>query len=135
MPREKKLRRQLKISEATLKEIKIIQDTQPFNFLAKPDHPDGILSVKINGQLIGWGQIRQGANNEVEIERIEILKQYRKRGLGRKVIGKINAILLRRRVRQIILYGELANGFYNKTNFRPTNFMGERIASFKKRKK
>ena len=138
MPREKKLRRQLRIQDASPEDFLTIIESNKFERLAKPDTLRKIKSIRIGKELVGWAQISHGQQGEAEIERIEILPKYGKRGIGRKVLGKLSAILLREKARKIILYGAIANGFYNKTNFRPTKHtehINEREAIFRKKHK
>jgi ribosomal protein S18 acetylase RimI-like enzyme len=135
MPRAKNLRKQLKISFSTPDELMEILETEKFKRLVKPQTMKRIMSIKIGEQLIGWGQINHGQQGETEIERLEILPQYEGKGFGKKVLGQFTAILLKEKARRIILHGGKANGFYNKTNFRPTNFKDEREAVLKKQKR
>jgi ribosomal protein S18 acetylase RimI-like enzyme len=91
------------------------------------------LSIKIGKNLVGWCQIGHYSNGESEISRIEILPQLEKRGLGRKILGKLSAILLREKAKRIILHGGKANAFYDKTNFKKTGHRDKRQAFFKKK--
>jgi hypothetical protein len=135
MSRAKNLRNQLKINFATPDEVMEILKTEKFKRLVKPQTMKRLMSVTLDGKLIGWGQINHGQQGEAEIERLEILPQYERKGFGKKVLGKFTAILLREKAKRIILHGGKANGFYNKTNFRPTNFKDKREAILKKQKR
>jgi GNAT superfamily N-acetyltransferase len=144
MPRHKSLRKQLKIEEASPEEIKEILNQKKFNRLNKGLTNHGLFSVKLGGELVAWAKVGQAYEKQVEIERLEVLPKYERKGIGKKILGRLNAILLRRKINQIILKGTRPNKknkrgsvtFYEtQTNFKKLKRSEFREAQLKKRKR
>ena len=135
MPREKKLRKRISLVEPTGEDMDKIFHEDYFQGVVPPARSAEILSIKYGEKLIGFASILRGPGRQAEIESIEILKEYQRRGLGRKVLGKISAMLLRQKIRhQYLTSTASARTFYDKTNFKEQKGTNERVAVFKKRK-
>jgi predicted GNAT family N-acyltransferase len=73
--------------------------------------------VYYNGESVGTGRVRvvEGVG---KLERICILKQYRKYGLGKVIIEALERIVEKRGVSSVKLHGQVqAQGFYNKLGY------------------
>jgi GNAT superfamily N-acetyltransferase len=136
MPRDLALRKRLKIREASPEDIDKIHDEKLFKDIYKPDIEKGLFSIHLDGKMIGWGQMNS-MGWEGEISRIEILPEFRGKGIGRKAIGFFNAVLIKRKVKEIVTYHtKKSSSFYDHaTNLKPTGYMNERRAYFHKKRK
>lgn len=138
MPKEKSLRNSITFSKATQEEFLEICRTRGLTReVIAPIHSQGIITVKKEGKIIGYVQVTKRKNKdkrgEVTIERLAILPEYQDRGLGKKILGKINAMLLRKKQTTARLYGSNAAGFYMKTNYQPTGKGDEFRAALKRK--
>lgn len=73
--------------------------------------------VYYNGEPVGTGRVRvvEGVG---KLERICILKQYRKYGLGKVIIEALERIVEKRGVSSVKLHGQVqAQGFYHKLGY------------------
>lgn len=86
--------------------------------------------VYYNGQAVGTGRIR--FIQEVgKLERICILEPYRKFGLGKAIINKLEEMAEEQEVAQVKLHGQTqAEGFYKKLGYRTSSkpFMEDGIS-------
>ncbi|MCM3784563.1 GNAT family N-acetyltransferase [Neobacillus mesonae] len=74
--------------------------------------------VYLEAQVAGTGRIRF-VNGVGKLERICILKPYRKFGLGRIVINSLETIAKEKNIEQVKLHGQThAEGFYQKLGYK-----------------
>lgn len=92
----------------------------------KCDH----ILVYYNGKPVGTGRVRS-VEDYGKLERICILQEYRKFGLGKVIIAKLEEIAAKREDLQVKLHGQTqAEGFYKKLGYETASdvFMEDGIA-------
>lgn len=62
--------------------------------------------VMDGGNVIGTARVRFLADNQAKIERMAILKPFRRKGIGRGIISFLIAESKRRRVKHVILHAQ-----------------------------
>ncbi len=74
--------------------------------------------VKDKDRVIGTARVLFLAMNQAKIERMAILKPFRRRGIGRKIISFLNEELRNRKVKQVILHAQYpVVAFYKSCGF------------------
>ena len=69
--------------------------------------------VKDGERVIGTARVLFLANNQAKIERMAILKPFRRKGIGRRIISFLNEELIKRQVEQVVLHAQhTVGGFY-----------------------
>jgi|GEM_PF-1848575 len=135
MPRQKSLRNSVTIEPATKEDLRIILNPFHFNQIAEPVDSRGILAIKKDEKIIAYAQASILGKTGF-IDRIEIRKEFQRRGLGQKIVGTINAAFIRKGIQQARLYGVgKTNDFYDHTNYKPFGTGGEFNTTLKKRPK
>jgi len=77
--------------------------------------------VKDGNRVIGTARIRFPATNQARIERIAILKPFRRRGIGSNVISFLKEDLKSRQIEHVILHAQCAvTEFYKSCGFEET---------------
>lgn len=77
------------------------------------------LIARLGEEPIGTARIRY-VNNEAKLERISILKTYRKRGFGKKLVKKSIGYCEKKEVSKIFLHSQIyLQSFYEKIGFKP----------------
>ncbi len=73
--------------------------------------------VYYNGKPVGTGRVRK-IDAGAKLERICLLEEYRKHGLGKEIIGKLEAIAQSWEVQHVMLHGQThAESFYQKLGY------------------
>ncbi len=62
--------------------------------------------VKDKEKVIGTARIRFLVTHQAKLERMAVLKHFRRRGIGRGIISFLNEELKRRQVRQVVLHAQ-----------------------------
>ena len=74
--------------------------------------------VKDGERVIGTARVRFMSASQAKIERMAILKAYRRRGIGRGIISFLSEELRSRQVEQVVLHAQYsAVGFYESCGF------------------
>ena len=74
--------------------------------------------VKDGERVIGTARVLFLANSQAKLERMAILKPFRRRGIGRGIISFLNEELKNRGVAQVILHAQcVAAAFYKSCGF------------------
>lgn len=74
--------------------------------------------VKEGDKVIGTARVLFLADNQAKLERMAILKPFRRRGIGRRIISFMNEELRNRQVKQITLHAQYAVvAFYESCGF------------------
>ena len=74
--------------------------------------------VKDGERVIGTARVLFLANSQAKLERMAILKPFRRRGIGRGIISFLNEELKNRGVAQVILHAQCAAAaFYESCGF------------------
>jgi len=74
--------------------------------------------VKDGERVIGTARVLFLANSQAKLERIAILRSFRRRGLGRGIISFLDEELKNREVAQVILHAQCsAAAFYKSCGF------------------
>ena len=77
--------------------------------------------VKDGARVIGTTRVRFLASNRVKIERMAILKSFRRKGIGSNIISFLKRELEKRHIKQIILHAQCAVAeFYKSCGFEET---------------
>jgi predicted GNAT family N-acyltransferase len=63
--------------------------------------------VKDGERVIGSARVQFLANNQAKLERMAILKRYRRKGIGREMLLFLDAILKDKQVQQVIIHAQL----------------------------
>jgi len=121
MPTQKSLRRAIKITAPTKEDLELILSGKKFTQITEPLDKRGIIVVKKDGKLIAYAQVTHYTPaGFAYIERLAVLPNYQLRGLGKKLLGEINARLISQRIYNVALQGiGKTNSFYEKTNLKP----------------
>jgi len=87
------------------------------DFDGKDDESDQIIAY-INNHPVGTARIRYIDNVTDKIERMAVLKEFRKRDIGKQIVKYISNYIKRKGLKKIILNAqESARGFYEKLGF------------------
>ncbi len=120
---------QLKIEKIKLKDLKIVNDIlrevglKPYpDFKIFIENSENFLCLKvILDEIIVGGVVLSIVGNESEIFDIFVSENYQKRGIGGKLLGEVEKILVERGVRKIFLEVRKSNkkaiSFYEKNGF------------------
>ena len=74
--------------------------------------------VKDGQRVIGSARVRLLADNQAKLERMAVLKRYRRKGIGREMLLFLNAVLKDRQVQQVIIHAQLeVVPFYKSCGF------------------
>ena len=75
--------------------------------------------VVVDGdRVIGTARVLFLATNQAKLERMAVLKPFRCKGIGRRVISFLNEELRKRQVKQVVLHAQYsAVGFYKSCGF------------------
>jgi len=75
--------------------------------------------VVVDGdRVIGTARVLFLAANQAKLERMAVLKPFRCKGIGRRVISFLNEELRKRQVKQVVLHAQYsAVGFYKSCGF------------------
>jgi predicted GNAT family N-acyltransferase len=74
--------------------------------------------VKDGKQVIGSARVRFSADNQAKLERMAILKRYRRKGIGRKMLLFLDAVWKDRQVQQVVIHAQLeVVSFYKLCGF------------------
>ena len=77
--------------------------------------------VKNEGRVIGTARVRFLANNQAKIERLAILKPFRRRGIGSNIFSFLKQELKSRQTEQIIIHAQCAIiAFHKSCGFKET---------------
>jgi len=77
--------------------------------------------VKEGESVIGTARVMFLASRQAKIERMAVLKSYRRRGIGKNIISFLNAELKERRVEQVVLHAQYTIiDFYKSCGFEET---------------
>ena len=69
-------------------------------------------------RVIGTARVLFLAANQAKLERMAVLKPFRCKGIGRRVISFLNEELRKRQVKQVVLHAQYsAVGFYKSCGF------------------
>jgi predicted GNAT family N-acyltransferase len=63
--------------------------------------------VKDGKRVIGSARIQFLSNNQAKLERMAILKRYRRKGIGRKMLLFLDAVWKDKQVQQVIIHAQL----------------------------
>jgi predicted GNAT family N-acyltransferase len=63
--------------------------------------------VKDGERVIGSARVQFLADNQAKLERMAILRRYRRKGIGREMLLFLDAVWKDRRVRQVIIHAQL----------------------------
>lgn len=74
--------------------------------------------VKDGERVVGTARVLFLANNQAKIERMAILKPFRRKGIGRRIISFLNEELIKRQVEQVVLHAQhTVVDFYKSCGF------------------
>jgi len=74
--------------------------------------------VKDGERVVGTARVLFLAGNQAKLERMAVLKPFRRRGIGRRIISFLNEELRSRRVQQVVLHAHHeAVAFYRACGF------------------
>ena len=74
--------------------------------------------VKDGDKVIGTARVLFLATNQAKLERMAILRPFRRRGIGRGIISFLNEELRNRQVEKVVLHAQyLAIAFYESCGF------------------
>jgi predicted GNAT family N-acyltransferase len=74
--------------------------------------------VKDGERVIGSARVQFLANNQAKLERMAILKRYRRKGIGREMLLSLDAVWKDKQVQQVIIHAQLeVVPFYNLCGF------------------
>ena len=77
--------------------------------------------VKDRVRVIGTARVQFLASNRAKIERMAILKSFRRKGIGSNIISFLKRDLKNRQIKQIILHAQCAVAeFYKSCGFKET---------------
>ena len=76
------------------------------------------IAVKDGVRVIGSARVQFLADNRAKLERMAVLRSFRRRGIGRRIISFLNEELRNRQLRQVILHAQYsAIVFYKSCGF------------------
>jgi predicted GNAT family N-acyltransferase len=74
--------------------------------------------VKDGERVIGSARVQFLADNQAKLERMAILKRYRRKGIGREMLLFLDAVWKDKQVRQVIIHAQLeVVAFYKLCGF------------------
>jgi predicted GNAT family N-acyltransferase len=74
--------------------------------------------VKDGQRVIGSARVQFLTGNQAKLERMAVLKRYRRKGIGREMIRFLNAVWKDKQVQQIIIHAQLeVVPFYKSCGF------------------
>ena len=74
--------------------------------------------VKDGERVIGSARVQFLAHNQAKLERMAVLKRYRRKGIGKEMLLFLNAVLKDRQVQQVIIHAQLeVVPFYKSCGF------------------
>ncbi|NWF77156.1 MAG: GNAT family N-acetyltransferase [Chloroflexi bacterium] len=77
--------------------------------------------VKDGERVIGSARVQFFGDNQAKLERMAILKRYRREGVGRKMLLFLSAVLKDKQVQQVIIHAQLeVVPFYKSCGFHET---------------
>lgn len=77
--------------------------------------------VKDGGKIVGTARVRFPTTGQAKIERMAILKPFRRKGIGSGIISYLNAVLRNRQIEQVVLHAQYAvTAFYKSCGFEET---------------
>jgi len=63
--------------------------------------------VKDGGRVIGSARVQFLADNQAKLERMAVLKSYRRKGIGREMLLFLDAVWKDKQVQQVIIHAQL----------------------------
>ncbi len=83
------------------------------------DHKAMHIVVKDGERVIGTARVQFLATSQAKIERMAVLKPFRCRGIGKRIISFLNEELRNRQVKQVVLHAQYAVvAFYESCGFK-----------------
>ena len=77
--------------------------------------------VKDGNRVIGTARVRFPTTNQAKIERMAVLRPFRRRGIGSNIISFLKEELKSRQIEHVILYAQcVATVFYKSCGFEET---------------
>lgn len=77
------------------------------------------LIVRTKDQVVGTGRVRFLNNNQAKVERMAVLQAWRRRGIGKGIMGFLADELKRRRIQHVILHAQYETvDFYRSCGYR-----------------
>jgi len=74
--------------------------------------------VKDGERVIGTARVQFVANNQAKLERMVVLKLYRRKGIGKEMLLFLDAVLKDKQVQQVIIHAQLeVVPFYKSCGF------------------
>ena len=74
--------------------------------------------VKDGERIIGTARVLFLADNQAKLERMAVLKPFRRKGIGRRIISFLDADLRNKQVEQVVLHAQLeVVAFYKSCGF------------------
>jgi predicted GNAT family N-acyltransferase len=74
--------------------------------------------VKDGERVIGTARVQFVANNQAKLERMAVLKLYRRKGIGKEMLLFLDAVLKDKQVQQVIIHAQLeVVPFYKSCGF------------------
>lgn len=105
-----KIRRKVFIAEQKVAQDLEIdgKDTEALHFI-----------IYLNDEPVGTCRVRNTRDNSWKLERFAIIKEYRKSGLGRKLLSFVEKTAVRSGVEKLIFNAQIsAKGFYNSQGYK-----------------
>jgi predicted GNAT family N-acyltransferase len=79
--------------------------------------------VKDDGRVIGSARVQFIADNQAKLERMAILKHYRRKGIGREMLLFLDTVWKDKRVQQVIIHAQFeVVPFYDLCGFTEFGF-------------
>ena len=104
--------------EVFIKEQNIPEDLELDTYDKEALH----IVVKNRERVIGTARVLFLTANQAKLERMAILKPFRRKGIGRRLIYYLNEELAKRQVEQVVLHAQcLAVPFYKSCGFEATS--------------
>jgi predicted GNAT family N-acyltransferase len=74
--------------------------------------------VKHGERVIGTARVQFSATNQAKLERMAVLKRYRRKGIGKEVLRFLDAVWKDKQVQQVIIHAQLeVVPFYKSCGF------------------
>jgi cystathionine beta-lyase len=74
--------------------------------------------VKEGGQVVATARVRFVGDGQAKVERMAVLRQFRRMGIGRGMVSFLDSELAGRQVQELVLHAQLdAVGFYRSCGF------------------
>jgi predicted GNAT family N-acyltransferase len=106
------VRRQVFIEEQSIAEAEEYDglDNTALHFIARSGE-----------QIVGTARLRFPSPEYAKIERMAVLKQFRRQGIGKRIIDRIAEELKRQSITQVVLHAQIAAmPFYRSCGFKET---------------